>query len=254
MPPQFTPESNFEISPFAQPFDFEGQRGRFGLGDDILGRFRSTISGFEQLPESAARIGQELQIPGQRENVLRLGELTSGLQNQLRALPGQVAGRSRESLVTAPQQQRIIQSEGQPIAENLGVLAGVQELAGARLGQSEQQLGQRLGLLGAQQERQLLPFEFEFNAEEQSQAREFSGYTFENQLELNRLISNQQAGLTWTNAESQRANALAIAEKGYENHLAGIRESGSQTRETSKFNQSLASFGSDPFFNNLFGF
>ena len=250
----FTPESNFEISSFAQPFDFEQQRGRFGLSPDILGRLRSTISGFEQLPESAARIGQELQLPQQRENVLRLGELTSGLQNQLRALPEQVAGRSRESLVTAPQQQRIIQAEGQPIAQNLAQLAGVQELAGARLGQGEQQLGQRLGLEQAEQNRQLLPFEFEFTAEENSQARELSGYTFENQLELDRLISNQNAGLTWTNAERQRASELAIAERGFENNLAQIRESGSQTRETSKFNESLAAFGSDPFLNSIFGF
>lgn len=238
--PQFTPDNNFEISPFAQPFDFAGQRAGFGTSPDILGRLRSTISGFEQLPESASRIGQELMLPAQRENVLRLGELTSGLQNQLRALPGQVAGRSRESLVTAPQQQRIIQSEGQPIAENLAQLAGVQELAGARLGQSEQQLGQRLGLLGAQQERQLLPFEFEFTAEENLQSRELTGFTAANSLELDRLIGNQAAGLTWTNAERDRAQELALKEKEFENQLAQIRESGSQQRETKKAPVDLA--------------
>ena len=105
----------------------------------------------------------------------------------------------------------------------------------------------------------MLPFERGFDLLQQRQAREFTGYTTNNQLELDRLLANMSAGVTLTEGEKTRANQLAIAEAGYrnqlegirlqgQNQLAGIRESGSQFRESKK-----APAGLDQLFGSIFG-
>ncbi|RLI98261.1 MAG: hypothetical protein DRP08_08275 [Candidatus Aenigmatarchaeota archaeon] len=90
------------------------------------------------------------------------------------------------------------------------------------------------------EERSLLPFEKEFTLLQQHQARQFSGYTFENQLELDRLLANQRTGAQLTDSERNRINQLAIAEKGYQNALDRIRLQGEQDRETYGYKNDLS--------------
>lgn len=130
-----------------------------------------------------------------------------------------MAGRTRESLVTAPQKERIVAAESVPLRNNLIQLSSLAQKFGNRLSAAETELGNRMKLTQAEQTRELLPWETKSTFLQQMQAREFSGYTWQNEKELDRLIANQKAGLAWTDAERNRAQELAVAEQNYKNTL-----------------------------------
>ena len=60
-----------------------------------------------------------------------------------------------------------------------------------------------------------MPWEWGYNMQTIMQAREFTGWTQAHQMELQRLMANQQAGYNWTNAEATRAHQLSMLEKEY---------------------------------------
>lgn len=236
-----TSKYNFNIEPFLKPFDYSGQKAE---AKGMVADYGNFINSQEKLGAMRDRISGQLDLPRQRETVTRYGEVADDLTSQLQGMGQQVAGTSRNSLMTQGQRQGVVQAKSQPLLQNLQQVGRLGERAGARLAQSEQELGNRMQQEIAQQQKELLPWEKDFSFLEQSQAREFAGYTFANQLELNRLISNQQAGLKWTDSEAERANRLALAEWSYKTALDGIRESGNQARMTKKAPSDLASMWS----------
>ena len=230
--------NQFDITKQTQPFDFGEEEV---AGKEFIDALTTKVQGFETLPQISSRIEGQLGIPELRENVQRGTETQQDITSLLRALPEDVSARTRESLVTDAQRRRIIAAESDPLLKNLATAGEFTERAGARLSAADKELSKRLGLTFAEQERQLLPFESKFNLLVQLNARKFSGYTFENQQELDRLIANQSTGAGLTNAERTRLNTLAIAESEYRNALDQI---------------SLTSELGDPFrgqFDKIFG-
>ena len=214
--PKFGTSDQFNIAPFLKPYDFQQDKGETG---DYLNRMQAFI------PQSRGRIDQQFGLPLLREQFLRGNEITDDLQSQILQAPKTVAATSRESLLTEGQRAKQVQSMQDPMYENLSKLQAQQGQLGNRLNLYE-------GLAESRHQEEMLPFEREYNSMEQRQARQFSGYTFANQLELNRLVENQKSGLTWTNSEAERANKLALQEMQYKMHLDGIKEQGSQQRQT----------------------
>ena len=70
-----------------------------------------------------------------------------------------------------------------------------------------------------QQEKELSPWLKQYDNEAILSSMRQSGWTFENQSELSRLLANQQAGITLSEGEKNRAQQLAVAEKNFENQL-----------------------------------
>ena len=238
------PNGQFDIARRTQPFDVEAQRL---AGEKYLGRYTQAIS---QLPSPATTLEQyqgRYGVPQLQAQVGQLGEIGEMLGAQVRGMPAQVAGTTRESLVTEPQRAGMVQAQQQPILEQLGEVTRGLAVAQPALTAAQQQAGQMAGLEIGRQEMALLPFERGFSLLEQRQAREFSGYTFANEQELNRLIANQQAGITLSEGEEDRLNQLAIAEKGYENQLAQIRATGEEERLTKRAPKSLSEIFEDMF-------
>lgn len=212
----------FMIDPFLQPFDFEGQKAE---GQSYVSGLTEFLQSQESLNQMYDRIGSQLDLPRQRENVMQIAEGVDQLAAALKGVPDSVRGRTRNSLVTDAQANRIIAKESEGLGAELSDLQNAGNIASMRLQASEEELSKRMGLEQAQQQKFLLPWEKEYDLLTQRQAREFSGYTFANQLELNRLISNQNAGLTWTNAEKQRAHELAMQEQAFKNQLETLTHS-----------------------------
>ena len=219
----------FDITKEVPEFDFERQKAE---GQELLGRFSEKIGGQETLTAAADRFENQLNLRNLREQDLRLGEVSEDITSSLFGLPEQIAGTTRESLLTESQRGQLLQSKAQPLQENLARISSAQAKTGARLSAAEQQLGLRLGLQQAELDRELLPFEREFTILESQQAREFSGYTFREQAELDRLISNQGTAAGLSNSERTRLNQLAIAEAGFRNALDQIRLRGTESRKT----------------------
>lgn len=237
--------NQFDITREIPAFDIGAQKAE---GQEFLGGLTSFLGQQETLPAASDRLAKQLGIPQLRETTARLGEAGEDITSALFGLPEQVAGTTRDSLVTEAQRQGLIQSKAQPLQSNLAQISRAGERAGARLSTAESELGRRLGLEQQERQLQLLPFELGFSLLEQTQAREFSGYTFKEQAELDRLISNQNAGITLSEGERNRLSDLAIAEAGFRNALEQVRVSGEQARLTKKAPQDLGSL-----FGSIFG-
>lgn len=217
--------SNFQVNRETPHFDF-GQHRKEAQG--LLGRYGSAIAG--QTPVQTL-YGQQMDrfgIPQLAETAQRYGEMASRLGDSIRALPKQMGERTRESLVTEGQRQRMIQSEAAPMMESAAQFGSLAEQAGQRLSQAQQMAGTMTGLEMQQQDRELLPFEREFSMQDQMQARELTGYTFRETQELNRLLQNAQLGFQWSNAEKQRAHELSLKELDYREALKQIAATGEQ--------------------------
>lgn len=213
-----------EIQPFVKPFDF-GKQAEAG---------KEFISGFAgAIPQIRGETEAALGLPELRQRQQRGAELIGGLQTQLFDLPAQVQATTGQSMVTAPQLARLQQVQAQPLLESLGRLSTAQAPIESALARTEAIASERV-------QENLLPFQLGFSLLEQQQARQFSGYTFENQLELSRLIANQDFGL--------KTQELALKEQGFKNELEQIRLTGEEARKTKKAPTDLATL-----YESIFG-
>ena len=225
-------DNPFAVSSFWQDYDY-GKANQ--ESQDYIGSFSSAI------PKIYGQLSSQLGIPQLQETTQRYQETADDLTSSLFALPENVAGRTRESLVTAPQKARMVAAEAQPMQESLAQVGNLGERAGARLATAQTELGRQM-------EMAMLPFEMGYDNLTKQQAMEFAGYSLEMKSELDRLLSNAQLGYSWTTDEANRANQLAIAEKEYENRLAQLRLEGEQDRLTKRAPSDLGTL-----FSQFFG-
>lgn len=205
-----TGADQFMIDPFMQGFNFDQQKTE---NSDYLNRFSNFLAN-QQTPE-AIRQQYENRYGYQnlREDYLRTGEAASSVMDAIRATPDNVKSRGGQTIMTQAQLGNIVNKEVKGLMETYTSLGQLNEQQGRRLAMVEQNMNEAAKLEMAQQQKMMTPWMQEYQDKNIMQAREYSGWTFANQLELNRLISNQQAGFNWTNAEATRANQLAMQEK-----------------------------------------
>lgn len=220
-----TVDSNkFDIAKFTTPFDYGSQRTETA---DFLSRYADAAV------KNREKYARQEGLNEINQSILGNQLATQNIQNLINNMNRTVGATTSGSLVTQGQRENLVSANVAPLRENLTSLQGIGEnLATQKTAAQE--------AVESATKQSLLPFETEYDALSKQQAREFSGYTTANQLELDRLIANQNAGLTWTNAETQRANELALAELQYKNALEQIREQGAQARETKKSLPDLA--------------
>lgn len=169
--------------------------------EGFLGKFSNLINSQGTTEALAGRIGEELNLPTLSKNAFNL-------QQQMYELPSTYSAATRGFDVNNNQLQRII---GQKSSE----LGPVAQRATDQAQFAQGQLATRLGYAQNDWNRQLLPLNSEQDFLTDRMARETNLYSQDNQNELNALI---QKG-NWTQAEKDRAQQLAIAEKGYANSL-----------------------------------
>lgn len=206
----------FNVPSFIQPFDFASQKAE---QDKLTGEYSTAIAGQKTVPQLYSQYEKQYQIPELRESMQQGTEAYRDISQQISDIPETTAATTRESLVTAGQAGQMNQAQYAklaPVAESIGRTV---EQVGQMLTQAETNMNTALQMEIAQQKKDLMPFEWKYNLMNINQAREESGWTTTLQAELNRLLSNQSAGLSWTNAEAERANQLAQIEKQYQNNL-----------------------------------
>lgn len=242
-------EPPFNIPNSLTQFPFSQQ---YGQNQQYVDQLTNYLQSQEQMPDMYSRISGQLNLPTQREAMLGMGEMSEQLYSQISGMPENVALTSRESTVTAPQQQRIIESRQAPLMKGYTELGKQMGTAGARLTASEQEASRRMEMEVAKQQMNLLPWEKSYDLMTIMQAREYTGWTFANSQELNRLIANQGTGYAWTTDEADRANKLALAEWQYKTALDSIKESGAQDRETARYQQFDLGGGLNDLWSNFF--
>src|SRR3990167_6206591 len=176
---------------------------------DFLNKFTGTIAGQGTTADAAQRIGGELGLPQLRQNAFNM-------QQQLIDIPEVYGSATRGFDVNANQLARIVN-------QKTSELAPFAQRATAQQQFGEQELGTRLGYLQNDWNRQLLPLNSEQAFLADRFAREQSVFSQEDQRELDALLGKITAGVTLSEGERNRANALAVAEKNYQSALEVAR-------------------------------
>lgn len=205
-----------DLSPLTTvPQQLRANNATFNAGQQadtnaFLGKYTGAINAQPTMSVLADRFGQEAGLPTLRANA-------QSLQNTMFQLPETYKAATRGYDVNNNQLSRIV---GQKQFE-LGPSA---ELAQQNLGNAENVVNTRLGYATAEQQKQLLPYQSEQTLLTDRLARESSMFSQANQQELDGIIAKINAGVTLSEGEANRANQLAIAEKGYANALAVAKQ------------------------------
>lgn len=170
--------------------------------ETFLGALNERIAGQETLTAAGERIGGELQLPALRESAFNLTQTLKNIPRTQETISKQVG-------ISAPNLQKRIAAEQGKIAPLAQEAVNQQQF-------SEQELGTRLGYLVAEQAKELEPFyKAQLPLLSDRLAREVSLYTQDKQNELSLLLTKMSQGFQASQAELDRANQLAIAEKQY---------------------------------------
>jgi len=218
----------FDVNFKTTPSPVEPQAG---LYDKLNTGYAGAIGAQQKTPQLLDRWDTRFGVPNLQERVTRGREDSDFLGNQIRGMPESIAQRSQESILTQGQKDRQVQAESAPLYAQKGMIdqnvsrdtesLGLAQTSSARMVSAEQ----------VDQEKELAPWLKKYETENIMGALRMTGWTFENKSELDRLLANQNAGVTLSNSERDRMNTLAIAEKGFENaiKLAGINNASAQT-------------------------
>lgn len=216
-----TDADQFMIEPFMQPFGFQEQKAE---GANFRQRFGDYLAGTETPEQTRERYENRYGYRDLAENYIRTSEEASRVMDAIRATPQNVQNRARNIVITQAQVDSITNKEVKGLMETYSRLGELGEQQGRRLAMIEQNMNQAAQLEMAQQQKMMTPWLQEYQDINIMQAREFTGWTFANQLELNRLVANQQAGFNWTNAEATRAHELAMQENAFQNSLTMLEK------------------------------
>ena len=179
-----------------------GQKAETG---SLLGRYSGAIGGQETMSALANRIGAEQGLPALRTNAANLNRTVLNI-------PSTITNSARGNEVSQNQADRMIgyqQNKLSPLAQE----ATRQQQAAEGL------VSEQMGYAQADQAKQLLPYAMEQSLLTDRLARETSMFSTQNQNELDALMNKISSGVQLTEGEANRANQLAIAEKGYQNAL-----------------------------------
>lgn len=176
-----------------------------GQESDYLTRYRQAIAGQEGLPHMYDRIGRELNMPNLRTSA-------DTLNTTLANIPSTYSAATRGTETNANQLSRIISTKSAALAPTVTAANNAYQSA-------QDQQNKMIEAELTQQEKQLQPYATEQQFLSDRWAREQTGFTTDNQAELDSLIAKMNSGVTLSEGERQRANQLSIAEKQYQTQL-----------------------------------
>ena len=214
--------SQFNVDPFMQPYPFEQEAAESG---QFRQRYGDWLSGLETPEATRERFENRYGYQPLKEQYQQSSEMLGNLGSAISAKPEEVLGRSRETIMTSGQVSNISNKEVADLMKVYSSVGQINEQQGQRLSLIEQNMNDASQLELAQQQKMMTPWLQEYNDINIMQAKKYTGWTFANTLELNRLIGNRDAGISWTNAEANRANALAMQENNFNNQLDMLEKS-----------------------------
>lgn len=175
---------------------------QYGQEQDYLTRFRQGIAQQEAMPHMMTRLGNELGLPQAQQAYLNL-------QKTVAELPETYQKATTGMDVNANQLSRIVGTKSAALAPALETAK-----AGYETGLNERD--RLIAATQAEQQKQLQPYEKEQQFMSDRWARESSGFSTDNQMELDAYKAKLSSGVQLTEGEQGRANELEKARLDYE--------------------------------------
>ena len=240
-----TPKT-FQPSPYAesQNFDFTATPSPIPQQKEDYAKFNADYTNFinsQETPTAIAdRYSNKYNMPFLQDKMTNEGNQLTYLGNQLQALPQNVASASANSMLTKGQKDRIVQAQAAPLQQTYGALASSVNNTGQQLQTGQGQIDRAIAFEQADQMKKLAPWLQQYDFDTIARATENTQWTQTNQWELNRLLANQQAGITLSEGEQGRLYKLAEMEASFQAALDNIQEEGNQYRLNKKAPTDLA--------------
>lgn len=181
--------------------------------ENAFNQYQQTISGQESLTSAYDRLKNELKIPELQQTSSAIQSEIFKVKNLLNNLDQNVTDRTRGTLTTEAQRQRMGAYEAQPLQKNLGTLSTSLEPIMQNLSGANQQVQTLLQLQRSDQDRQLKPLEMQISSLSDRFARELTGFSNSKTTELNALVDKINRDRELSDREWQRTQQLASEER-----------------------------------------
>jgi len=205
---------NVNFTPTASPVGLEEKR--YG---DLQAGYTGAIAGQTSVPRLIDQYDNRYGVPQLQGQIQQGNEQYDYLGNQIRGVKRDIQQGSQESILTQGQLNRMEQSRQAPLLEQQGILGQNLSRMGQNLSTAQSNSSRMVEAEQTQQAKELQPWLQAFSNENILGSMRMTGWSFENQSELSRLLANQQAGITLSEGEKNRMNQLAMAEQSFQNQL-----------------------------------
>lgn len=201
--------------------------------DDYL----KTVQGQESPLDVYGRLEGEAGIPQLRTTQKTLQGQVASLEDTLRRVEGDVSTRTRNSLVTEAQRRRLVTSEQEPLQENLGWLTQSLGRVGESISGATADIGNKVNLTMAGQERQLEPYKMKLQVMAERSARLMTGFTADRQAQLDILTMKLQRQQQLEDREWEAAQKLLAEERAFNREKDLLISKGSSGADTEVVSQ-----------------
>lgn len=181
--------------------------------------YAGAIDAQTKVPDLITNYNNQFGVPQLQKQIQTGQEAYDALGNTISNIPTDIAQRSQESILTQGQKDRQVQAESAPLLKQQGVLGQTIARQQTNLGTAQTNAGQMVTAEQAQQTKELQPWLQKYSDESILSSMRMTGWTQENSQELQTLLANQQAGITLSEGDKNRANALALKEADFEDQL-----------------------------------
>lgn len=164
---------------------------------------------FTQLEEAA-------QLPQMRKAAESLRGQVFNLEDALKGVKKNVAARSTQSIVTNAQQAGMVEAESAPLREDLGTIGTALGRVESGIQSAGSDVATKTGLVLQGNQQELDVFKTQMQAYADRAARLMTGFTSDQQSELNILLEKVHRQQSLTDQETARAFELSKMEKNYE--------------------------------------
>lgn len=164
---------------------------------------------FTQLEETA-------QLPQMRKAAESLRGQVFNLEDALKGVKKNVAARSTQSIVTNAQQAGMVEAESAPLREDLGTISTGLGRVESAIQSAGADIATKTGLVLQGNAQELDVFKTQMQAYADRAARLMTGFTSDQQNELNILLEKVHRQQSLTDQETARAFELSKIEKQYE--------------------------------------
>lgn len=238
-PANYAESQNFDFR--ATPTPLPQQKADFNA---FNAEYTNFINGQQTPTQIADRYANKYNVPFLQEQQQKNNLILGNIGNQISAIPTSVASASANSMLTQGQKDRIIQSQTAPLAQEYNGLVQNANQVNQAAQQATENVDRAIGFEQADQMKKLAPWLQKYDFNTIANAAENTQWTQTNQWELNKLLANQQAGVTLSEGEQGRLYQLAEMEASFQSALDNISEQGNQARLTKKAPTDLASLWS----------
>jgi len=188
---------------------------QFAGEQKMIDPLMAAMSAREKPLDIYTNLENEAGIPQLRTTAGNISKEINRLEDTISGLPENIAGRTRESMVTEAMKNRMVAAEGQPMQENLSKLTtGLGRIQGA-ISEGMQGIGVKTGLAMQGQEMDLQPLQFQYSALVDRNARALTGFTADRQTSIDQIYAKWSRGNTISDMEWQKATDDARSEQDY---------------------------------------